>query len=368
MPNIKKLVVLGLVAAVAAGTGGYWWQAGRFMESTDNAYLQSDIVYISTKQAGYAEAGWIQDNQRVEEGDVLARIEDVDYRLKVNEHQAEVASAEAAITQLHSQRQLQQSRIEVAIAELSASKADRDLAVADLERISRLFKKGASSRDALDDARAAERKAGATLQARKASLESTRRQLAVIDSQVNAAQASLQESKTGLAIAQQKLNETIIRAPRTGIIGQRQVKDGQLLKNGSVLFSLVDSDTVWVTANFKETQIGSMQVGQPVTLEIDAFPGEPVTGYIDSLWPASGARFSLLPPENATGNFTKIVQRIPVKIVIPADQPLAGKLRAGMSVVATVDTRAASVDIKALVVTQNNQTSVAADSQQLAGL
>ena len=357
MGNKKKLIALCLVAVLGLAGAAYWWQVARFQESTDNAYLQSDIVYISAKQAGYAEAGWINDNQKVHEGEILARIDSTDYQLKIDEAAAKVSASEAAIHQLQSQRQLQESLIQVAHAQLLAARADQDLASADLKRIQRLYRKGATAKENLDNALAADHKSAANVQGASANLESSQRQLAVIDSKINAAQATLKQDNSRLAIARQSMAETVITAPRDGIIGQRQIKDGQLVNAGSVLFSLVDSDTVWVTANFKETQVGHMVVGQPVELNIDAFPGQPITGYIDSLWPASGARFSLLPPENATGNFTKIVQRIPVKIVIPADQPLAGRLKAGMSVVVNVDTRAKAIDLDKQTFTSNNLSS-----------
>ncbi|MTI13578.1 HlyD family secretion protein [Sansalvadorimonas verongulae] len=366
MSSARKLFTFCVLAIVGLVSAGYWFTVARFQESTDNAYLQSDIVYVSTKQPGYADAGWIKDNQKVHEGDVLARIEATDYKLKVDEAKAEVHSAKAAIQQFQSQRSLQQSQIHVAEAQLNVARAEQELAASELKRIAPLFERSVISRDKLDNAQAANKKAIAQVQGQKAALESTRRQLSVIDNQIVAAQASLQQAQSVLAIARQSLAETVITAPIDGVIGQRQVKDGQLLKSGSVLFSLVNTDTVWVTANFKETQISRMQTGQPVELEIDAFPGQPITGYIDSLWPASGARFSLLPPENATGNFTKIVQRIPVKIVIPADQALAGQLRAGMSVTANVDTREEPVNLKALTFTHNNQSTTPA--AQIAGL
>ncbi len=353
MKNKRRLVFF-LLACTAIAATGYWYQVTRFQETTDNAYLQSDIVYISSKQDGYAEAGWITDNQPVKEGEVLARIEDSDYQLKVQESQAAILAAEAAVSQLASQLNLQKSLITVAEAKLSSTQASLTLAISELSRVSSLFKLGAVSEDQLDSARTTEHKYWAQQKGDQANLESSRRQIAVLNSQIKAAQASLLQARTRVEIAEQKLAETIIKAPRDGVIGQRQVKDGQFVKAGSVLFTLVDSDTVWVTANFKETQVGQMQAGQPVDLDIDAFPGQTFTGYIDSLWPASGARFSLLPPENATGNFTKIVQRIPVKIVIPANQPLAGQLRAGMSVVATVDTRSKPVDLSRLLVADNN--------------
>ncbi|MCL6271519.1 HlyD family secretion protein [Sansalvadorimonas sp. 2012CJ34-2] len=354
MPNKKKHGVLALLACIALAGTSYWWLFARFQESTDNAYLQSDIVYISTKQAGFAEAGWIADNQPVHEGEVLARIEDQDYQLKVEESQAAVLASKAAILQLQAQLKLQNTLIDVAKAKLNSTKAERRFAATELKRMQSLFKQGAVSVDDLDEIRTKDQKLQALLDGDKANMLAQQRQIDVLNSQIAAAKASKKQAESRLAIARSSLEETVITSPRSGVIGQRQVKDGQLVKVGSVLFTLVDSNTVWVTANFKETQIGHMRVGQPVELKIDAFPDQPVTGYIDSIWPASGARFSLLPPENATGNFTKIVQRIPVKIVIPQGHNLTGRLRAGMSVVATVDTRSEPVNVKQLAVNDNN--------------
>ena len=356
LPKAKYRKYFFLIPALCAAVAGagYWWQTARFLESTDNAYLQSDIVYISAKQAGFAKADQIKDNQRVHKGDILARIEDRDYQLKAEESRAAVLSAEASINQLQSQLVLQQSLIQAAEANKASTLASRTLAATELARTRSLFDKGMVSADSLDNARAQDQKYQALLEGDQANLQSTRGQLAVLNSQLEAAEASRQQAEIRLAIARHNLSETIITAPRNGIIGQRQVQDGQLVKSGSVMYTLVDNETIWVTANFKETQVAHMRKGQPAELEIDAFPGTTVTGYIDSLWPASGARFSLLPPENATGNFTRVVQRIPVKIMIPAGQPLAGQLRAGMSVVATVDTRAVPEDLSQLAATGNN--------------
>ena len=284
----RKLLAFCLTAVVAISGASYWWQVARFQETTDNAYVHSDIVHISAKQAGFAEAGWIHDNQPVHKGEVLARIESTDYQLKVDQSMAEVSSAQATVEQLEAQHKLQESLIRVASAQLDSAAAERELSAAELKRVNSLFAKGVMSKDELENAQAVDKKALAQLTAQKANLESTRLQLTVLDSQISKAGATLQQAQSQLAIARQYLAETVITAPRDGIIGRRQVKDGQLLKSGSVLFSLVDSRTVWVTANFKETQIGQMKIGQPVELEFDAYSGQPVTGYIDSIWPASG--------------------------------------------------------------------------------
>ena len=350
----KKLITFCLMAVMALGIAVYWFTAGRYQESTDNAYIQSDMVYISSKLSGFVDAGWIKDNQLVHKGDVLARIRPTDFQLMVDEKLAAVHSAQASIGQLKSQRALQESLIQGAKAEQVAAQADFKLAKAELERVIPLHKKGYISQDKLDNAQTAKSKAQALLQANTAKLESSRRQLSVMDSQLVAAKASLQQAQTRLKISKQQLSETVITAPSDGVIGERQVNDGQLVKPGTVMFSLVDTSTVWVTANFKETQIKDMHPGQPVELQIDAFPDQPITGYIDSMKPASGARFSLLPPENATGNFTKVVQRIPVKIAIPSDQPLVGKLLSGMSVEVNVDTREEPVNTKAMHFSKNN--------------
>ncbi len=352
--NIRLSVAIVLTVLALLIGGGYWWQVGQYQESTDNAYVQSDIIYISAKQSGFAQAGWIQDNQFVREGEVLARIDDTDFQLDLAEAKAAVAAASAGIDQLEAQRYLQESVITAGESSVAAAQAERQLAAAELKRARELHRKKFASQDDLDNAITDNERKRAVLAETQAKLESSRRQLTVLDTQLQEAKATLAQAKARQDQAQQALSETIVRAPRDGIIGQRQVKDGQLIKAGQVLFGLVAADTVWVTANFKETQIAHMTRGQPVSLEIDAFPGQPVTGYIDSLWPASGAKFSLLPPENATGNFTKIVQRIPVKIAIPADQVLAGKLRAGMSVVASLNTQDKPVALNGMKVVHNN--------------
>lgn len=223
-------------------------------------------------------------------------------------------------------------------------KADLTLARQDHERISSLAKKDFASRQRLDAARAAVDKARAGLDQARAKLKAAQSQIEVLRADRRQQEAVLAQAQAKLKVAEQNLEDTVVRAPASGVIGNRAVRRGQLVQPGAHLMSLVPLDTVWVDANFKETQIGAMQPGQAARIEVDAYPGVTVTGRVTSLAPASGAEFSLLPPQNATGNFTKVVQRVPVRIELPPDNPLAGKLRPGLSVVVSVDTSAAPAE------------------------
>ncbi len=329
--------VLALTSVSAAG--GYWWIKGRFIESTDDAYLQSDISIIAPKVAGYVKRIPVVENQHVAIGDVLAIIDDQDFAAAVDQAKAQVASARAAIGNIDSQRTLQESRIAQARADIAAADADLAFARSDLGRYGELMRTGAASRQHFESAQQAERKAIASLDKAKAALESEQRQLGVLDAQRNEAEANLKQAEAALALRQNDLDNTVIRAPVDGIVGNKGVDVGQYVKAGTQLFALVPDSDVYVVANYKETQIGHVQPGQPVEVTVDAFSGETVKGRVESFAPASGAQFSLLPPENATGNFTKVVQRIPIRIALPQNDPLTRKLRPGLSVEAKIDTR-----------------------------
>ena len=252
LKNIRLSVAIALLALALLIGGGYWWQVGQYQESTDNAYVQSDIIYISAKQSGFAQADWIQDNQAVHEGEVLARIDDTDFQLDLAEARAAVAAAKAGIDQLVAHRYLQESVITAGESSVAAAQAERQLAAAELKRAKELHRKKFASQDDLDNAiSTANERTRAALAESQAQLESSRRQLTVLDTQLQEARATLTQAKARQDLAQQALSETIIRAPRDGIIGQRQVKDGQLIKAGQVLFGLVASDTVWVNCEFQ---------------------------------------------------------------------------------------------------------------------
>jgi membrane fusion protein (multidrug efflux system) len=341
MKKARLLVFVGpLVIAALLGGGYEWATVWRWHESTDDAYLHSDITPVSPKVGGHVAAVEVTDNQPVHKGDVLVRIDDRDFRAKVEELRAVVAEREAALLNLDARTEAQRAAINYAIAQLGSAGAELTRSQADLTRSRELVRDDFVSHQTLDTHQADALKANAGVRGAEANADASRRQLAVLESERQMDQAQLDQAKAQLAAAELDLEHTVITSPVEGVVGNRGVQLGEFVKPGTTLLAVVPLNQVWVEANFKETQIERMEKGQPVALTIDAYPGQPLTGRIDSVAPASGAKFSLLPPDNATGNFTKVVQRIPVKILVDADHPLAGKLRPGMSAVVVVDTKA----------------------------
>lgn len=339
---MKKRIVPFLVLAAAlsgASAGGwYWWTTGRFRQTTDNAYVHADIVRIAPKVAGYVKEVAVGDNQSVNAGDLLVRLEDRDYRARLAEAEAAVAAQRAAIVNLESRLALQQSLIAQASADIGAAEAEAVRSSRDLARTRDLVKDDFVSRQRYDGSVADTGKANAALQRAKAALEAAKRQLDVIETERAQTQALLHRSEAARELARSALDDTEIRAPAAGVIGNRAVRTGEYVQPGSLLMALVQLPQVWIEANFKETQVGALTAGQTAEVTVDALPGQALKGKVDSLAPASGAQFSLLPPENASGNFTKIVQRIPVRIALDPDDAAVRNLRPGMSVVVKVDT------------------------------
>lgn len=333
-----KFAVLGTVVAAGLTAGGWTWWTQRGHVSTDNAYVQGDVTPISPKVTGYVTEVAVGDNQAVTAGQLLARVDDRDYRARLAEAEAAVAAAQAALEGFGPRIDAQKAEIAEAAAGLATWQAELDLARKELARTSSLAKSDYASRQRLDSAEAAVTKARAGLSQAEANLATARSQIAVIEADRARQQALLDQARAQRDLARVDVDNTEIRAPIDGVVGNRGIRLGQLVSPGAHLLSLVPLRGVWVEANFKETQIGALEPGQPVRVRVDAFPGAELTGTVGGLAPASGAEFSLLPPENATGNFTKIVQRVPVRIDLPADSPLAGRLRPGLSVVVDVDT------------------------------
>jgi membrane fusion protein (multidrug efflux system) len=339
----RKLLVLLPILLLAAGAyGGWqWWRVWRFQQSTDDAYIQSDISLISPKIEGYIKEVRVQDNEHVGAGQVLYVIDDRDFAAKVAQASAAVASVEATIATYVTRHDFQDAMINQAGAMVEAADAELNRAQLDQKRYVALTITEAATRQRYETAEADARKASAALTRTRAALEAEKHQLAVIDSQKREEEARLLQARATLQLAQNDLDNTVIRAPVAGIIGNRAGQIGQYVKPGTQLLSLVPLPRVYVTANFKETQLTLMRTGQPAQVWVDAYPDQAIEGRIESFAPASGAEFSLLPPDNATGNFTKIVQRVPVRIALPENGPLAALLRPGLSVTVSVDTHAA---------------------------
>ena len=334
---IRLLLVL-IVAAGAVGGGAYWWKTGRFQESTDNAYVEGDISVISPLIEGKVATVAVGDNQAVKAGDVLVAIEDDDFRAKVAEADASLAATEASIGTIDSQITWQQTKIDQIVAQQRSAAAELTRAKTVYDRYKKLIESKVIGTQDLDEATAAYVKAQAAVSETVAELAAEQTQLGVYQASRKEAEARQMEAVATKKLAEINLERTVIKAPIDGVVGNRGVRVGQYVKAGSQLLSLVPTD-VHVVANFKETQLDRMRPGQQVEISVDAFPSEKLIGTVESFAPASGAEFSLLPEENATGNFTKIVRRVPVRITLPANNPLHGLLRPGLSVVVNIDTR-----------------------------
>ena len=336
----KLLVTAALLVLILGGLGGwYWWEVLRFRQSTDDAYVQSDVSVISPKIEGYLKKVKVVDNQQVGEGAVLFVIDDRDFRAKVAQAEAAVATGEASIATYDSRLKLQQAMIDQAAAVVQSAEADLARMQQDYKRYSTLMTSDFASRQRFEQAEADARKAEAALAKSHAALAGEQSQLVVLRSQQHEEEAKLQQARANLWLAKNDLDNTVIRAPISGVAGNRAGQVGQYVKAGTQLLSLVPLTQLYVTANFKETQLTRMRPGQIAEVSVDAYPDQILQGRVESFAPGSGAQFSLLPPDNATGNFTKIVQRVPVRVALPANDALNGLLRPGLSVTVTVDTR-----------------------------
>ncbi len=331
--------LLALGALVIITTRWNRWESNARLQTTDDAYLQSDLTPIAAKVSGYVRAMPVQDFERVRAGQLLVQIVDDDYRAAVDQLTASVAAAEAQIAALKAQRALQTANVEAAKAIIVATTANIEQNARDLTRQHRLLETGSSSTEATEKLQTAHAQLAAQLSQNRAQEAAASRQLQVLAAQEAQAEAALAAQKASLAIARINLGYTSIVAPQDGVIGVRQVKPGQFVPVGGQVTSLTPLPNVWVIANFKETQLTHMAVGQRARIQVDTFPGHALKGHVIAFAPGSGQQFSLLPPDNATGNFTKVVQRIAVKILIDDADGLVDRLRPGMSVVATVETR-----------------------------
>ncbi|NRD75604.1 HlyD family secretion protein [Shewanella sp. VB17] len=343
MSKSKLYITVPIIFAALISAGYYYWTELRFIESTDNAYVEADISHISVKVPGYVVYTDIVDNQHVQAGQLLAQLEDNQYKAKLAQSKAALDSVKAEHQTLAAKVALQYALINQATASVQAAKSDRLRAEQQLSRATKLKVKNYSSQDNVDQMQTNFASSVAHLDEARAALIAKQSELAVFKAQLLQVNANVTQAQAGLKLAEIQLADTQVRAPFSGIIGKRGAMKGQYVQPGQALYSLVPDDLVWITANFKETQIQHMQAGQQVKVTLDAFPDKSFTGSIDSLSPASGAKFSLLPAENATGNFTKIVQRIPVRISFNVDNEITNALP-GLSAVVEIDTRKTSVD------------------------
>ncbi|TDG10395.1 HlyD family secretion protein [Paraburkholderia guartelaensis] len=339
------LILLGLAALVAAAVWlGHWWVVGRFIESTDDAYLQADSVTIAPKVSGYVTDVYVADNQAVKAGDPLVKLDSRQYQVALDQAQATVDARTADIE--HAQAQIEQQKANVAQAQAQQEVAQVSLRHANDEvaRYAPLAATGAETTERLAELKSERDKAQATLAADAAAVTSARSQISALNAQLSQARAQLEAARANAAQSQLDLDNTVVKSALAGRVGDRSVRVGQYVQPGTRMLTVVPVQRTYLTANFKETQIGRMRAGQPVELHVDALPGHTLHGVVDSFSPGTGAQFALLPPENATGNFTKIVQRVPVRIRLETGPETRSVLLPGMSVTVDVDTRSARED------------------------
>ncbi|MBM7123914.1 HlyD family secretion protein [Dyella flava] len=331
-------IVLGLVAVAALA---YWWIVGRFIQSTDDAYLQADSVTVAPKVNGYVTDVYVGDNAEVKAGDPLVRLDSRQYQAALDQATATIDARKADIQRAQADIQQQKGAIEQARAQLQAAQINAWHTQDEVSRYSPLATTGAESGDQLSILITNRDQAKATLTADQAALDQAQAKIADLDAQIAQAHAQLEAAQASAKQSQLDLQDTLIRSSLNGRVGDRTVRVGQYAQPGTRLMTVVPVHSVYLTANFKETQIGRMRAGQPATLHVDALPDADLHGVVDSFAPGTGSEFALLPPENATGNFTKIVQRVPVRIRIDTDEQTRKLLLPGLSVTVDVDTRAA---------------------------
>ena len=338
--RLRRLLLAGAAVAALAGASWYgfdYWTVGRFLVSTDDAYVRADNTTIAPKVSGYLHEVLVGDNEHVKAGQVLARIDERDFKVALDQARADVAAAQATVTSKKAQLEVQQSVIAAAKATIEVDIANRTFAGQENKRYTDLAATGYGS---LQNAQAAQSKnagAEAAILRDQANLVSALKQVDLLKAEIAQAEAAAARASALQAQAELNLGYTTITAPIDGVVGNRTLRVGQYVQAGTQLMSLVPASGAYVIANYKETQLTDVKEGQPVDVSVDMFPGQVVHGHVDSLAPASGQEFALLPPDNATGNFTKIVQRIPVKILLEGGSPI--ELRPGMSVVPHISTK-----------------------------
>ncbi len=339
----RRLLPILLLAALAGGAWyGYdWWTTGRFMVSTDDAYIEGDIATISPKVTGYVAKVEVAANQLVKAGDVLVTLDDGDYRNALDQANAQIETSQLALHRIDAQIDGARASLAQAQAQKAALEAAVRGAQINQTRASELQSKEVGTTADLDTANVALDQARANLAGGEATIVSATANVALLEAQRKETEGTIRTLELQRDKAARDLSFTVLKAPYDGVVGNRSVQVGDLVSPGQRLMALVPTRELYIDANFKETQIRHLVPGSKVTVYVDAFDDDPITGTVASIAPASGSVFSLLPPENATGNFTKIIQRVPVRIALPQEALDSGRLRAGLSVVVDVDTRTA---------------------------
>jgi membrane fusion protein (multidrug efflux system) len=336
--TIVRLAVLLAAGVIVVLFATQWdrWVGLAVRQVSDDAYVRGDITPLSAHVEGYVSRVPVDDFQRVKAGEVLVEIEDDDYRARVAQAEADLLSVQAAVENLKARKAAQHAQVAEAEDAINATQADVERTRLEAVRQRTLLATTFGTRQMVEQADAAAQRFAATLSRNQAELEAQRSQMGVLDTQEAQLRADVKAKQAMLDLAKINLGYTRITAPAAGEVSERGVRAGQYVHAGSQVITVVPLDNVWVVANYKETQLTHVATGQRAEIRVDTFPGIVINAMVDSIAPASGAQFSLLPPDNATGNFTKVVQRIPVKLRISPDNPLAGKLRPGMSIIATI--------------------------------
>jgi membrane fusion protein, multidrug efflux system len=349
--NFRKLLMAGAAVAVLAGAGWYgwnYWTVGRYLVSTDDAYVKADNTTVAPKVSGYLHEVLVGDNERVRAGQVLARIDQRDFNVALDQARADVAAAHAAIASKQAQLGVQQAVIDAARATVDVDKSTVTFAAQENKRYTDLAATGFGSVQNAQQAQSRNAGAQAAIARDTANLASAVKQVDLLKAEIVQANAALARAEAAQSQAELNLDYTSIVAPIDGVVGNRSLRTGQFVQAGTQLMSVVPVSGAYVVANFKETQLTDVRAGQAVDIAVDMFPGQVVHGRVDSIAPASGQEFALLPPDNATGNFTKVVQRIPVKIALNADNSPLVELRPGMSVIPTIETKSQARDRQAV--------------------
>lgn len=341
MTNTRKNILIGsaLAIAVLAAIAGPHLLGNDHRQSTNDAYVSADYTVVAPKVAGFIKQVLVEDNQQVQAGQLLATLDDRDYQAALDAAQAQLLVARAQSADARATLERQAALIAQAEAAVKAAQAEAAFADHEVTRYSRLAEQGAGTVQNAQQARSGVDQARARLSNAQAALLATRKQVDILQAQVASADGQLKRAEAGLEKANLDLSYTRIVAPVDGMVGERALRVGAYVNPGARLLSVVPLSRAYVVGNFQETQLTHVQPGQAVNISVDTFSGETLRGHVESIAPATGVTFAAVKPDNATGNFTKVVQRIPVKIVFDADQPLLERLRVGMSVEATIDTR-----------------------------
>lgn len=336
----RILLILGIAALlVGLGWGMWWWLNGRFIETTDDAYLQADSISVAPKISGYVGEVLVADNQSVKRGDILVRLDARKYQAVSDEASATIAARSADLSKAEADLVQQDSTIAEARAQLQGAQADARHAQAEVARYAPLARSGAEPEERLAQLNNELAQASSNVAAKQAALRSSQTRYGTLQAQLKQAQAQLGVAKASEAQRQLDVEDAVIRSPLDGRVADRGVRVGQYVQPGTRLLTVVPVSAIYLTANYKETQIGDMRAGQKVTVHVDALPGRALRGHVDSLAPGTGAQFALLAPSNATGNFTKIVQRVPVRIALDINDNVRQALVPGLSATVEVDVR-----------------------------